>query len=118
MLSDNLTSIKDTLEKFDVIGIDEGQFFEDIVNISGELADSGKIVVVAALDATFERKPFGNVASLMPLAEQVDKLTAICIFCRKEASFTLRTVNSQELELMETDAYSPACRSCYFNQRK
>ena len=41
----------------------------------------GKIVIIAALDATFERKPFGNIAKILPLAEKVEKLSAVCVFC-------------------------------------
>jgi thymidine kinase len=51
-------------------------------------------VIVAALDATFERKPFGNIINLLPISETVTKLSAVCVFCFKEASFTLRTVKS------------------------
>jgi len=32
------------------------------------MADKGKIVIVAALDSTFQRKPFGNVLNLVASA--------------------------------------------------
>ena len=50
----------------------------------------GKIVVVAALDGTFERKAFGKIVSLIPLAERVTKLCAVCVYCTSEAAFTRR----------------------------
>lgn len=100
-----------------MIAIDEGQFFPDIVPVCEELANQGKIVLVAALDATFERKPFGNVLSLVPIAEKTEKLSAVCFFCYKEASFTLRTVACQEIELIGgVESYKPACRSCHHRQ--
>jgi thymidine kinase len=43
----------------DVIAVDEGQFFPDVVEVSEELANAGKVVIIAALDGTFQRKPFG-----------------------------------------------------------
>jgi thymidine kinase len=55
-------------EGYDVIGVDEGQFFQEIVEFCELLANQGKTVVVSALDGTFERKPFGNIINLIPLA--------------------------------------------------
>ncbi len=43
----------------------------------------GVIVMVAALDGTFQRKPFGNIINLLPVAEKVTKLTAVCVYCSK-----------------------------------
>lgn len=87
------------------------------------LANKGKIVIVAALDGTFDRKPFHNILELIPLAEKIQKLTAVCWFCKREnASFTKRTVSSQEsmslsrnlVELIGGDeCYKPACRGCF-----
>lgn len=68
-------------QNYDVVGIDEGQFFSDIVDFCEVLANMNKIVVVAALDGTFERKPFGNIINLIPLAEKVSKLNAVCVYC-------------------------------------
>jgi thymidine kinase len=79
----------------DVVAIDEGQFFPDIVEVSEYLANEGKVVIIAALDGTFQRKPFGNILNLVPLAEQVSKLSSVCMDCGKEAAFTRRTVDNQ-----------------------
>lgn len=65
------STLKPILHKainYDVIAIDEGQFFPDIVNFSEELANRGKVVVIAALDGTFQRKPFGSILDLVPMA--------------------------------------------------
>lgn len=43
----------------------------------------GIIVIVAALDGTFQRKPFSNIINLLPMAEKVMKLTAVCVYCAK-----------------------------------
>ncbi|KDR10834.1 Thymidine kinase [Zootermopsis nevadensis] len=76
--------------EYDVIGIDEGQFFPDIVERCEEFANLGKIVIIAALDGTFQRVGFGNILNLIPLAENVVKLNAVCMICFREASFTKR----------------------------
>ena len=74
----------------DVIGIDEGSFFPDIVEFCEEQANSGKVVIVASLDGTFQRKEFGSILQLVPLAEEVSKLTAVCTLCAAPASFSRR----------------------------
>lgn len=53
--------------------------------------------MVAALDGTFQRKGFGNILNLLPVAEKVVKLSAVCVYCTSEAHFTQRIVESQEV---------------------
>ncbi|XP_012611693.1 thymidine kinase, cytosolic isoform X1 [Microcebus murinus] len=80
-----------------VIGIDEGQFFPDIADFCETMANSGKIVIVAALDGTFQRKAFGAILNLVPLAESVVKLTAVCMECFREAAYTKRLGTEKEV---------------------
>lgn len=101
---------------YDVIAIDEGQFFGDsIVPFCESAANNGKIVIVAALDGTYQRKPFGKVLELVPLAESVVKLNSVCMKCYADAAFTQR-LGSQEgdIDIGGAEKYSAACRSCYF----
>lgn len=79
------------------------------------MANKNKIVIVAALDGTFERKPFGSIINLLPKAEKVLKLNAVCVYCTKQAAFTKRVVDSKEIELIGgEEMYKPVCRSCFF----
>ena len=59
-------------------------------------AEAGKIVIVAVLDGTFERKPFGRIYELFSEAESIDKLTAVCKICGLDASFSKRLSASKE----------------------
>lgn len=52
---------------------------------------------MAGLDGTFQRKPFGSILELIPIAEKVMKLSAVCMYCSKDAPFTLRTVDNCEV---------------------
>ncbi|KAJ8367535.1 hypothetical protein AAFF_G00315080 [Aldrovandia affinis] len=98
----------------EVIGIDEGQFFPDAVEFCEEMANRGKTVIVAALDGTFQRKPFGNILTLVPLAESVVKLNAVCMQCFREAAYTKRLGAETEVEVIGgADKYHAACRRCY-----
>ena len=78
---------------FDVIGIDEGQFFSDIEMFSEKAANAGKVVIISSLQGTFLRGPFPNILSLIPKCEKIKKLSAICIMCKANASFTFRTAH-------------------------
>ena len=84
------TTDKIVQEDYDVIGVDEGQFFPDVVDWAELMANKGKFVVVAALDGTFQRKPFGDILSLVPLSETVTKLNAVCMNCFGDAAFSKR----------------------------
>ena len=108
-----LADIKN-VEEFDCIGIDEGQFFPDLVQFCEQMANMGKVLVIAALDGTFQRKPFGSVLDLVPLAEDVIKLSAVCMQCHRPASFSKRTVNDTAVEVIGgADKYISVCRACF-----
>ena len=102
------------LDNYDIIGVDEGQFFSDIVEESERLAMAGKTVIIAALDGTFQRKAFGRCLELVPLAEKVTKLVSVCHVCKGDAHFTRRITESTEIELIGgTDLYQAVCRKCF-----
>jgi thymidine kinase len=77
-----------------VVAVDEAQFFEEsLVSIVQQLADQNIRVIVAGLDTDFRGEPFGCIPALLAIAEQVDKLQAICMVCGEPASRTQRLVN-------------------------
>ena len=98
-----------------VVGIDEGQFFDmDLVYVCNKLADSGKRVIVAGLDQDFRGKPFDPIPQLLSIAEYITKTLAICVRCGAPANRTQRLVeNSERLLVGETDAYEARCRLCF-----
>ncbi|MBN2392812.1 MAG: thymidine kinase [Anaerolineae bacterium] len=80
----------------DVIAIDEVQFFDSaVVDVCNTLADQGKRVICAGLDMDFRGVPFGPIPQLLAIAEQVDKLRAICIVCGAAASRTQRLIDGK-----------------------
>ena len=97
-----------------MIGIDEGQFFPDIVPFAEQMANEGKIIIVAALDGDFQRHAFGNILNLVPLAENVIKLNAVCMICFQEGSFTKRKGPETIVKIMGgQDKYLATCRACH-----
>lgn len=109
-----------------VIGVDEAQFYPDLVEVVTKWVDEmGKIVYIVGLDGDYKRNKFGNITDLIPLAEEVHKLAAVCSDCLKEfnggtpvplpkASFTHRIQNSNEQVMIGAgDIYEPLCRKHY-----
>ena len=112
--TNKLFDVLSSVENADVVGIDEGQFYPDLVEFSERMANEGKIVVVAALDGTFQRKAFGQVLSLIPLCERLNKLSAVCMICQRSAAFTSRLGTETAIQLIGgTDQYISTCRKCF-----
>ena len=115
--SDILNFVKDT--KYDIIGIDEIQFFDnDIVKIINKLADDGIRVIVAGLDMDFKAEPFH------PISEMVTKLHAVCNKCGKEASRSQRLINGKPAKYDDpivvigaSESYEARCRHCHEIER-
>src|SRR5258708_20300606 len=81
-------------EAYDVIGIDEVQFFTPgIVVVIDALVERGTRVVVSGLDQDFRGLPFGSMPELLCRAELVDKLQAVCHRCAGHATMTQRLVD-------------------------
>jgi thymidine kinase len=101
------------VHEVDVIGIDEVQFFDhDIIPLALELVHLGKRVILAGLDTTFANEPFGPVPNLMALADEVTKLSAVCMTCGQPAIHTQRLGQSQELVVVgATGLYEARCRA-------
>ena len=105
----------DAKEETQVIGIDEAQFFsEKLIAVAQELADRGKRVIIAGLDTDYMGKPFGPIPGLMAIAEDVQKVHAICVKCGNLANHSHRLTKSHKLEVLgEKDVYEPLCRQCF-----
>lgn len=103
-----------TLDDYSVVGIDEGQFFPDLVEATEVLIQKGKTVIVAGLSGTFEMKPFENIAQLISRVDNLTKLSAVCMGCGADAPFTARTNESKELKMVGgLEAYKSVCRRCH-----
>jgi len=107
-----LRTIDDTTE---VIGIDEGQFFDDgLVEVVDMLAAAGKQVIIAGLDTDYLRRPFEPIPTLCDRAEVVTKMLAVCHKCGGPGMYTQRIVRSDDLVVLGAQgAYEARCRMCY-----
>ena len=80
----------------DIVAVEEAQFFDaGVVDVLQGLADAGYEVVAAGLDQNFRGEPFGHMADLLAVADDVVKLRAICARCGRDASRTQRLIDGQ-----------------------
>lgn len=117
-----VASSRDILEMvtadIDVVAIDEVQFFDDeITAVAQQLANQGHRVIAAGLDQDFRGEPFGQVPTLMAIAELVTKLQAVCAVCGSPASRTQRLINGNPASYNDpiilvgaSESYEPRCR--------
>ena len=113
--------IKDAAEMLDVpadtqvVGIDEAQFFgPNLVEVCQALANRGIRVIAAGLDTDYLGKPFGPIPALLAVAEDVQKVHAICVKCGALANHSHRLSRSHKLVVLgEKDVYEPLCRECF-----
>lgn len=105
------------IEKHKVILINEGQFFKDIVEwVKILVEEKKKIVFICGLDGDYKREKFGNWLDLIPLSDELVKLSALCMTCKNQsAQFTHRITNETDQKVIGSDAYIPCCRKCYID---
>jgi thymidine kinase len=117
--SANGRSAADVLAKVDpdteVVGIDEGQFFDnELVNVANELARRGVRVIIAGLDQDYTGKPWEPMPQLLATAEYITKTHAICMKCGQPANYSQRTFESEErVAVGAADKYEARCRRCF-----
>ena len=93
---DRAEEIEAAVGAADIVAIEEGQFFDERLPEAVEaLAAAGKQVIVTGLDRDFRGVPFGTMPRLLALADQVTKLTAICMVCGEPATRTQRLIDGE-----------------------
>jgi thymidine kinase len=114
-VSNSKALLLEVADDAEVVGIDEGQFFDaDLPAVCNELANRGKRVIVAGLDQDYLGKPFEPMPQLLAVAEYITKTLAICMVCGNPANHTQRLVASQDRVLLGAQGtYEARCRSCF-----
>lgn len=104
------------LEKYeaDVYCIDEFQFLKGNVKVIEQMADCGKKFFIAGLNLTAEKKPFGKMADLLCISDNVHMLTAICDNCKNENAVLSYYKGGKDTDIAIGDRqYMALCRHCY-----
>jgi len=107
--------LKAVAPETEVVGIDEGQFFDvSLVEVANVLADRGMRVIVAGLDQDYLGRPFEPMPQLLAVAEYVDKTLAICMRCGAPANRSQRLVARKDRVVVGgADEYEARCRRCF-----
>lgn len=112
-VKDSLEILRRVLDSTRIVAIDEVQFFDDlIVKVASKLACRGCRVICAGLDQDYKGQPFGPMPHLLAIADQVDKVHAICTVCGHPATKTFRksTEVTDQVVVGESDIYEARCR--------
>jgi thymidine kinase len=122
----NLSEVSDIVKDFDVIGIDEAQFFSDLIQVVVFCSDIlNKKVIVCGLNGDFEQKPFGDILNLIPFCDTITKLSSFCQTCSERKKSIIPALFSKRIDTEKKDTivignshqYIPVCRKC-FNEEK
>jgi thymidine kinase len=99
----------------EVVGIDEGQFFDnELIGVANELAERGVRVIIAGLDQDYTGKPWEPMPQLLAIAEYITKTHAICVKCGQPANYSQRTFESEErVAVGAAGMYEARCRQCF-----
>jgi thymidine kinase len=99
----------------EVVGIDEGQFFDNaLVDVATQLAGRGIRVIIAGLDQDYTGKPWEPMPQLLAVAEYITKTHAICMKCGQPANYSQRTFESEERVAVGAGGmYEARCRACF-----
>lgn len=104
------------VEDYDIILINEAQFFEDLVLFVKNMLNKNKNIYVSGLDGDFQQNKFGHILDLIPLSDSVTKLKANCMNCKNEncAIFSHRiNKNNNQTLIGSEESYIATCRKCY-----
>jgi thymidine kinase len=103
------------IDVIEVVGVDEAQFFDaSLVSLANELVRMGRRVILAGLDTTFTGEPFKPLPDLLAIADEVVKLSAVCMQCGATAVHTQRLGSNQALVVVgAAGVYEARCRACF-----
>jgi thymidine kinase len=100
--------------------IEEAQFYKGLhMFVRHAVETDGKHVVCVGLDGDAHREPFGEILSLIPLCDNVEKIKALCAECKDgtPALFTHRLIASQEqIQVGAETTYAPLCRKHFLQK--
>jgi thymidine kinase len=104
------------VQEQDIVMIDEGQFFDDIVEFCHAMTKKGVNFIISALNSKYDGSEWKNVSGLVAISEDIVKLNSVCTQCKGVGSFTFRKVSSNEDRLIGgPESYMTVCRTCWYD---
>jgi thymidine kinase len=111
--TNSLMAMTDELRNYEWVAVDEGCFFDDIMEFTKELGKQGKNLIVAGLDLTYDLRPFGHMQELIDMAQMTEHYFAQCR-CGSKACYTERLIHADSVIVVGgREMYSAACAKCH-----
>lgn len=100
------------LHNNEFILINEAQFFNDLYIVVFNMLKHNKKVFIYGLDGDFKQNKFGEILDLIPLCSYIEKLKAVCSYCKGNAYFTHRLDDTTQQVHIGSSNYIPLCTNC------
>lgn len=102
--------------------VEEAQFFNDLVNwvIHMENCCPDKSFLIIGLSGDSDRRPFGQMLEVLPYADSIVHMNALCMRCRDgtPAAFSHRRMQTHDqIAIGGANEYETLCRNCYRGAR-
>lgn len=119
-ICENLYELDHLIPEYDIICIDEIQFYKDAYIFCEKWSSfDNKVVHACGLNGTFARKPFKNISDLIPLTNSIKFEQAVCKETGKDGLYSHRLSNQKEEVIIGgSELYIAADRETYFKGRK
>ncbi|AGF85466.1 thymidine kinase-like protein [Moumouvirus goulette] len=105
---------------YDIVGVEEGFFFNNLAIFCNYLANENIEVIVSTIDSSYKQEIPQEIGKLIAISENLIKLKAVCMQCKNtDASFTIRTTDDeQDILIGGSDMYQSVCRPCLNQDKK
>jgi thymidine kinase len=109
-----------TTGEYKVVGIEEGQFFQNVDIFTEILSLWGIKVIITSLDGDYLQRPFENISRLNSKAKII-QIDAVCLDCKSSSGFyTVKTVKNNNImtnannsiDIGGAEKYKPVCGKC------
>lgn len=115
IMTDVNTDFAISLANYKWIGIDEGQFYNNLIGFC-KIVSSHASIYISGLMSTSNQELFNPIRQLLPHVDNIVMLHASCALCKDKAIYTIKkNENGDEILIGGDDIYQSLCRKCYFN---
>lgn len=108
--ADVLEYLVNLKEEPHIVAVDEAFMIPGIAETLIWLYKNGFTVVVSSLEMSANGKPFHEIEKMLVWATTVEKCTAVCTMCSRDAHYTHKKLTSEdEIEVGGAELYEPRC---------
>jgi thymidine kinase len=112
--SDILACLADVDDNPHIIAVDEAFMIPGIAKALIWLYRSGYTIVVSSLEMSATGKPFGEIEKMLPWATHIEKRSAVCVVCSKDAFYTYKKqLGGDEIQVGGAELYEARCIRCH-----